>query len=77
MVYMMSPDTPLHVYEIEGSIRNELDGPPRSFVGLWNEDNFSYLFFTETQDDYVNNCLSRSDCVLRARHHTLYPSGKT
>ncbi|MEW6141188.1 MAG: 50S ribosomal protein L11 methyltransferase [Thermodesulfobacteriota bacterium] len=69
---MMSPDTILYVYEIEGSIRDRLDLPPRSFIGLWNEDRFSYLFFTETQDDYVNHCLSRSDCSLRIRHHTLY-----
>lgn len=69
---MLSPDTPLYVYEIEGSIRNCLGVPPCSFVGLWNEDDFSYLFFTETQDDYVNKCLNCSDCVLRARHHTLY-----
>ena len=69
---MMSPDTPLHVYEIEGSIRNHLGLPPPSFVGLWNEDNFSYLFFTETRDEYVNNCLSSSSCVLRAKHLTLY-----
>jgi ribosomal protein L11 methyltransferase len=69
---MMSPDTPLYVYEIEGSIRNHLGVPPYSFVGLWNEDEVSYIFFTEVQDDYVTKCLSRSDCVLRAKHHTLY-----
>lgn len=69
---MMSPNTTLYVYEVEGSIRDHLDVPPRSFIGLWNEDRFSYLFFTETQDDYVNHCLSDSDCSLRTRHHTLY-----
>lgn len=69
---MISPDTPLHVYEIEGSIRNHLGVPPHSFVGLWNEDHFSYMFFTEIQDDYINGCLTQSGCVLRARHHTLY-----
>jgi len=69
---MISPDTPLHVYEIEGSIRTHLCVSHPSFVGLWNEDDFSYLFFTELQDDYVNKCLTGSDCVLRARHDTLY-----
>ncbi len=68
----MSPDTPLFVYEIQGSIRNHLGIPPRSFVGLWNEDEVSYIFFTEIQDDYISKCLSRSDCALRAKHHTLY-----
>ena len=72
MAPMMSPDTPLYVYEIEGSIRNHLKVPPRSFVGLWNEDDFSYLFFTKDQDDYVSKCLSATDCALRAKHHTLY-----
>jgi len=69
---MMSPDTVLYVYEIEGSIRHHLGVPPRSFVGLWNEDDLSYMFLTESQDDYINKCLSGSDCILRARHHTLY-----
>jgi ribosomal protein L11 methyltransferase len=69
---MMSPGTPLYVYEIGGRIRSHLGIPPRSFVGLWSEDDSSYLFFTDTQDDYVTKCLSRCDCVLRERHHTLY-----
>ncbi|MFH0823708.1 MAG: 50S ribosomal protein L11 methyltransferase, partial [Pseudomonadota bacterium] len=69
---MMSPDTPLYVYEIAGSIRDRLNATPRSFVGLWNEDDVSYVFFTEALDDYVNNCLSGSDCALRAKHLTLY-----
>jgi ribosomal protein L11 methyltransferase len=69
---MMSPNTPLYVYEIRGKIRNYLGVPPRSFVGLWNEDDSSYLFFTDTQDDYTNECLRRCDCVLKERHHTLY-----
>lgn len=69
---MMSPDTPLFVYEIEGDIRDRLDLVPDGFVGLWNEDDLSYLFFTQTQDDYVNRRVSNSHCSLRARHSTVY-----
>ncbi|AFM28091.1 50S ribosomal protein L11 methyltransferase [Desulfomonile tiedjei] len=69
---MMAPETTLIVYEIEGDIRDNLDDPPFSFVGLWNEDDASYLFFTEIQDAYMDACLSRSGCKLRCRHSTKY-----
>jgi ribosomal protein L11 methyltransferase len=69
---MMAPETTLIVYEIEGDIRHNLDDPPFSFVGIWNEDDVSYLFFTEIQEEYVNACLSRSSCKLRCRHSTKY-----
>lgn len=69
---MMSPDTRLHVYEIRGQVRHHLVVPPQSFVGLWNEDDMSYLFFTDTQDDYVKLCLSASHCELRQRHDTRF-----
>lgn len=69
---MMNPETILYVYEIEGNIRSDLHAPPSCFVGLWNEDDFSYLFFTEPQDGFVAACLSQSACTLRTRHDTLY-----
>lgn len=69
---MMAPETTLIVYEIEGDIRGNVDDPPFSFVGLWNEDDVSYLFFTEIQDAYVDACLSRSGCKFRCRHSTKY-----
>jgi ribosomal protein L11 methyltransferase len=69
---MLAPETTLIVYEIEGDIRHNLDDPPRSFIGVWNEDDVSYLFFTEIQEEYVNACLSRSSCKLRSRHFTKY-----
>lgn len=68
----MSPNTRLYVYEIRGMIRDHVVMPPRSFVGLWNEEDSSYLFFTDTQDDYVNECLGGCDCELKKRHDTLY-----
>lgn len=68
----MSPDTPLYVYEIEGCVRHHMGQPPPCFVGLWNEDNASYLFFTEAQDAYVNDCLDMARCTLKAKHYTIY-----
>lgn len=68
----MKPETILYVYEIEGEIRWHLRAPPPSFVGLWNEDDLSYLFCTEPQDGFVAACLSQSACTLRTRHETVY-----
>jgi ribosomal protein L11 methyltransferase len=53
-------------------MREHLDAPPACFVGLWNEDDVSYLFFTEIQDAYVNEQLHRSGCLFKARHQTRY-----
>lgn len=69
---MISPNTPLYVYEITGKMRHHLGMPPNSFVGLWNEDDSSFLFFTDKQDDYVNRCLDRCNSTLIKIHHTFY-----
>lgn len=69
---MMSPNTTLYVYEIEGEVRGSSGVPPVSFVGPWNEDNSSYLFFTEPEEEYVDKCLNESNCVLKSRHRTIY-----
>jgi ribosomal protein L11 methyltransferase len=69
---MLSPDSKLYVYEVEGDAGDCLSMPPDCYLGLWNEDNLSYLFFTERQDEYVSDCLSKSSCSLKRRHDTIY-----
>ena len=50
---MISPDALLYIYEIRGDSGVGPSAPPRSFIGLWNEEGFLYLFFTRSEDAYV------------------------
>ncbi len=73
---MLSENTDLYIYEVKGS----LDSPaaaPHSFIGLWNEDDFNYLFFSSPEDDFVNTLLSRYDLTLAARHEMKYGDWQT
>ena len=50
---MISPDALLYIYEIRGDSGVGPSAPPPSFIGLWNEEGFLYLFFTRSEDAYV------------------------
>jgi ribosomal protein L11 methyltransferase len=51
---MIPPDTMLYIYEIRGEMADiSVPVPPSSFIGIWNEEDFSYLFFTASADDYI------------------------
>lgn len=67
---MISPETLLYVYELRGDLNHDLPFPPASFIGLWNEEEFSYLFFTAPEDEYVNG-LVKSGCVLFGSRHEM------
>lgn len=69
---MIPPDTLLYVYEIRGCDCRDLHSPPPSYIGLWNEDEFAYLFFTKQEDDFVFEtvCRGRTDQV--SRHEMKY-----
>ncbi len=69
---VISQETPLHIYEIEGDIRDHLNTHPQSFMGVWNEDDLSYVFFTESEDDYICQCLNSCNLSFREKHITLY-----
>ncbi|MGB6065845.1 MAG: 50S ribosomal protein L11 methyltransferase [Desulfomonilaceae bacterium] len=74
---MISPDTLLYIYEIQGDPGDNLTDPPPSFVGLWNEEGFSYLFFTKPEDQYVNDAICSSGLDLGARHEVRYGDWQT
>ena len=74
---MISPDALLYIYEIRGEMRDEIFIPPSSFVGLWNEEDFSYLFFTATEDDYVGRLVSSWGGALSSRHEMRYKDWQT
>lgn len=69
---MISPDTPLVIYEVRGDSEPVVDDPPLSFLGLWNEDEFSYLFFTKSEDEYVENKICARGVVLSSCNRMTY-----
>lgn len=69
---MISPETLLYIYEIRGSDLQDLHEPPPSYIGLWNEDEFAYLFFTRPEDSFVQESLLRDGSNLVARHEMKY-----
>ncbi|MEW6347721.1 MAG: 50S ribosomal protein L11 methyltransferase [Thermodesulfobacteriota bacterium] len=69
---MISPDTVLHIYELKGSVPAELCPGVESFVGLWNEEDFCYLFFTSREDRYVDRVSEESGAVLTDRYEMTY-----
>ncbi len=74
---MIPPGTLLHIYEIRGDLDRDLPAPPVSFVGLWNEEEFSYLFFTLPEDTYVDELVRDLDVVLSSRHEMKYEDWQT
>lgn len=74
---MIPPDTMLYIYEIRGAIGSNLGDPPSTFVGIWNEEEFSYLFFTNPEDDYVNTSLCSGGNILSGRHEMTYKDWQT
>jgi ribosomal protein L11 methyltransferase len=74
---MISPDTLLYIYEIRGEMKDDLLAAPPSYVGRWNEEEFSYLFFTAPEDDHVNLLMSAGDGLLSARHEMRYCDWQT
>ena len=69
---MILPDTLLYIYEIRGDLMASISNPPSSFVGLWNEDEFMYLFFTTPEDEYVTSQVCSRTAILSSRHEILY-----
>lgn len=69
---MPAPDEPLFIYEIEGDPFELIEDSPCSFVGLWNEEDFSYLFFTGPEDEYVRRLADRAGTAIKSRHEMAY-----
>jgi ribosomal protein L11 methyltransferase len=74
---MIPPDTVLHIYEIRGDQRVELRDPPLSFIGLWNEEEISYLFFTQPEHDYVNSRICAREGAFASVHSIPYKDWQT
>ncbi len=69
---MISPDTLLFIYEIPGASEEHFPDVPQSFIGLWNEDDFAYLFFSNAEDEFIRAGLEKSGLELGGRHEVTY-----
>jgi ribosomal protein L11 methyltransferase len=69
---MISPGSPLIIYEIDGCTPEDLGPAPGSFVGVWNEEDFSYLFFTRREDRFVAELTEGHHLGLLSRHELTY-----
>ena len=55
---MIDPETNLFIYEIKRDLPELLPDTPNSLIGVWNEEDFSYVFFSEPEDEYIErNCV--------------------
>lgn len=50
---LLRPDSILHIYYLEGTINRGYNISHPAFVGNWEEDGFSFLFFLEKAGDEV------------------------
>ncbi len=69
---MIPPETHIYVYEVQGDMDFDPPSPPSSFVGLWNEQGFSYLFFTAPEDWYVKDRICSPRELPFTRHEMRY-----
>jgi len=74
---MISPDTELFIYEVKGRIESVISDSPATFIGLWNEDDFTYLFFTEPQDEFVESLTTSAGLSVSDRHQMKYCEWQT
>ncbi len=69
---MISSNTLLYIYEIPGADESHFHDSPESFIGLWNEDDFAYLFFSGSEDEYIGSAIESAGLTLGARHEVMY-----
>lgn len=74
---MLHRDSPLFIYEVKGELPDQWDNAPGSFIGLWNEEGFSYLFFSRAEDDYVNDLVLAGGIALGSQHEMKYGDWQT
>jgi ribosomal protein L11 methyltransferase len=69
---MIDPDTNLFIYEINRDLPDPIPDPPNSLIGVWNEETFSYVFFSEPEDQYISNLCLSYDFTVGSRHEMKY-----
>lgn len=56
---VQQPYRNLYIYYIEGRLSSKVNISDRCFIGNWEEDNFSFLFFSRPSDKLVNRLLQK------------------
>jgi ribosomal protein L11 methyltransferase len=70
---MAGPVCKLHIYEVEGRLSEFPDTwGPLGFMGCWEEAGYSFLFFSQPQQDMVEEFLG-GRCDARLRASTVLP----
>ncbi len=69
---MITPDTILQIYEVKGGGKVEIWNAPPSYIGIWNEDDFMYIFFISEEDAFVTELCDRNGLELVSRHEIMY-----
>lgn len=68
-----SPYKDLHIYYIQGRLTKEEEAFGKYFLGNWQEDDFSFLFFSKPCGASVRRVLSaRPDLTLLDKYHMTY-----
>lgn len=69
---MIQPDATLYIYEVRGDLGVSMGDAPSSFVGVWNEDEFAYIFFTAAEDEFVKRRLEGQAAIRGPAHIISY-----
>ena len=64
----MIPYQTLYIYEISGEISNSRDFFEEDFIGCWNEDRISFLFFSQPHDQEVETFVDEKGLSLLSKN---------
>lgn len=67
----MHPDTILHIYYLEGKIPAQVTVSGSGFLGNWQEDQFSFLFFTHPAEEKVKALLDNVPQLTLLDHYEM------
>ena len=69
----ISPYSQLYIYYFKGRLASEKRLPSESFIGNWEEDGYSFLFFSKPcPEDIENILIYQSDLTLLDKYHMTY-----
>ena len=68
ILLIMIPYQTLYIYEISGEISNSRDFFEEDFIGCWNEDRISFLFFSQPHDQEVETFVDEKGLSLLSKN---------
>ncbi len=73
----LTPDSLLHIYYCEGRISKDTAIVNRNYLGTWEEDGFSFIFFRESAPDTIEEILKNNrDLALLDTYEMTYEQGQ-